>query len=646
MTYPPASPRSRLLACLWCVAVALLPAVSAFALTVPERLLQPNGQLDSKQVEAYLTDSYHACLKQLPANKQEPLRVAQRAWIVFTDQTEAAARQAGVQESELLTNSLLECVNRGTQFQRFIRPPAADAAALQTALEEAERDLTSAYQACLARLAQSDKTALVKAERAWVDYKEKNQKAGAALVPGYGGDFATLLVVRTRAEELRRLYEGGATTPSPTAALPTRRPAGPVVGIPVDDQPAPSRRPTARGELMHLGDSEVWNLSSERLFQIVGNSQYDLYSQAGAFSQLEQKPPRPEAEYYLAQCYLTGKTGEGGPLYARNQQGFPANRPAAYKLAIPLLERAVERGHVPSMLYLGNLLAEGKYVEQDLNQAAAYWTKAAAKRDEAAVRKLQAWYFKAPATDDNQAIRSEALKVLADNGVEAAKEQLAAAQARAAQVQAERIQAARRAQAEQAQAQLAQRRPEPMESAPATEREPNEAQSSAQRSTSTPSKAAAANQSESGGGTLIVILVVVVGLCIRFPKVAGGILGGLLAAGAAHAAAEQVKEKTRRGISDVSVSGSWIVVYDDSGREINRTSSSGKQLLGSGSDFFVVQNGSWFVTYNEQCREINRMSASGKVFKGAGGHTFTTQESSWIVTYNQNCKEQGRRSGR
>ena len=487
----------------------------------------------------------------------------------------------------------------------------------------------------------------MKAERAWVDYKEKNQKAGAALVPGVGGDLATLTVVLTRAEELRRLYGVGSTTPSPTANLATRRPTGPVVGIPVDDQPNPSRRPAARGERIHLGDSGVWNQPPERLFQIIGNSQYDLYTQSGAFTQLEQQGSKSEAQYYLAQCYITGKTGEGGPIYARNQQGFPANRPAAYKLALPLLDRAVEQGHVPSMLYLGNLYADGKYVEQDLTQAAAYWTKAAAKGDEAAVRKLQAWYFKSTESGDNQAGRAEALKVLADNGVAAAKEQMAAAQAREAQAQTLRIQAARQAQAAQAQAQLAQRRPEPMESAPVTQRDPNaEPLPASQHFTPTPSKAAAANQSESGGGTLIVILVVVVGLCVRFPKVAGGILGGLLAAGAAHAATEQASEKVRRGISDVSESGSWIVVYDDRGREINRMSSSGSRLLGSGSDFFVVQNSSWFVTYNEQCREINRMSFSGKVFKGAGGHTFTTQESSWIVTYNQNCKEQGRRSGR
>ena len=96
-------------------------------------------------------------------------------------------------------------------------------------------------------------------------------------------------------------------------------------------------------------------------------------------------------------------------------------------------------------------------------------------------------------------------------------------------------------------------------------------------------------------------------------------------------------------ISDVTTNGSWIIVFDDSAKEIKRMGSSNKEVVGVASDFFVVCEGSWIVTYDENCREIKRMGASNKTVQNASGRTFTTQEGSWIVNYDRNCKEQGRR---
>ena len=105
----------------------------------------------------------------------------------------------------------------------------------------------------------------------------------------------------------------------------------------------------------------------------------------------------------------------------------------------------------------------------------------------------------------------------------------------------------------------------------------------------------------------------------------------------------QTKSNTNMPISDVSNQGSWIVVFDDRGKEIKRMGSSNKDVVGVASDFFVVLEGSWIVTYDEKCKEIKRMGSSNKTVKGASGRTFTVLEGSWIVTYDQNCKEQARR---
>lgn len=57
-------------------------------------------------------------------------------------------------------------------------------------------------------------------------------------------------------------------------------------------------------------------------------------------------------------------------------------------------------------------------------------------------------------------------------------------------------------------------------------------------------------------------------------------------------------------ISDVSVKGSWIQVFDASGKKISEMSASGKEVQGVASDFFVVLSGSWIQTYDEKCKKI------------------------------------------
>jgi hypothetical protein len=79
-------------------------------------------------------------------------------------------------------------------------------------------------------------------------------------------------------------------------------------------------------------------------------------------------------------------------------------------------------------------------------------------------------------------------------------------------------------------------------------------------------------------------------------------------------------------ISNVQNEGSWIRVYDERSKKISEISSSNKQVVGIGSDFFVTEEGSWIRTYDEKCKKIAEMSSSNKAVRAAAGQTYTTKE--------------------
>ena len=87
-----------------------------------------------------------------------------------------------------------------------------------------------------------------------------------------------------------------------------------------------------------------------------------------------------------------------------------------------------------------------------------------------------------------------------------------------------------------------------------------------------------------------------------------------------------------------------VKTFDEKGKHISTMSSSGKDVVGIGSDFFVCLEGSWIKTYDEKCKHIATMSSSGKIVRVAAGQTFTCKEGSWMKTYDKNCKHQNTRS--
>ena len=62
-------------------------------------------------------------------------------------------------------------------------------------------------------------------------------------------------------------------------------------------------------------------------------------------------------------------------------------------------------------------------------------------------------------------------------------------------------------------------------------------------------------------------------------------------------------------LSDVKTDGSWIKTFDEKGKHISTMSSSGKDVVGIGVDFFVCSEGTWIKTYDEKCKRISYKSA-------------------------------------
>lgn len=172
-----------------------------------QNFINPDGSYDCDKAAQYLTDSYKQCLAKVPRQQQEQVRVPQRAWIKFSDANETAIEAMGKPNVVVWNLEAQECIARGKQLEHYNDGPSESLAQLQTQDYEAESDLTSVYNEIVSGLSEGNKNNLVQAERAWVDYKEKNEQANAVVNPSGQGLPATIVVINRRVEELKAIYQ-------------------------------------------------------------------------------------------------------------------------------------------------------------------------------------------------------------------------------------------------------------------------------------------------------------------------------------------------------------------------------------------------------------------------------------------------------
>lgn len=167
--------------------------------------------------------------------------------------------------------------------------------------------------------------------------------------------------------------------------------------------------------------SELWGKSPKEYYDIIGNAKYYDMDQGIAYTQLkEYAKPKGEALFWLAACYIQGKTGEGGPTYARNKKGFPPHRPEAYQLALPLLIESAKQGFLPSISLLATLFDDGEHVERNPD-ARLHWLSEGVRLGDKGSYVSLTKLFEAgfpEATDEES--KAQAIKALSDRGLEEA----------------------------------------------------------------------------------------------------------------------------------------------------------------------------------------------------------------------------------
>ena len=167
----------------------------------------PSNETDGNGYESYLNDSYKHCLAQAPLNQQELIRIAQRSWIKYNDKTHIALNALGATQDFTKHIDARECFARGAQLSHYYDKPSRTIQELQAAKSQAESSLNIIYANSLSRLSASDKNNLIQAERAWVDFKDKDILANTSVNPGKQGLLIQIDIINQRIAELKSIYQ-------------------------------------------------------------------------------------------------------------------------------------------------------------------------------------------------------------------------------------------------------------------------------------------------------------------------------------------------------------------------------------------------------------------------------------------------------
>lgn len=97
-------------------------------------------------------------------------------------------------------------------------------------------------------------------------------------------------------------------------------------------------------------------------------------------------------------------------------------------------------------------------------------------------------------------------------------------------------------------------------------------------------------------------------------------------------------------LAEVKKEGGSINTYDEKGTHISEMASSGKEVVGISSDFFVCLEGTRIKTYDEKCQHIASMPSVGREVRNSSRQGFACKEGSWMKTYDKWCKLQNTRT--
>jgi uncharacterized protein YecT (DUF1311 family) len=196
------------------------------------------GSVSAEEAHSKLNNVYRKVLVTLPTDKQQQLRIAERAWIAFSELDAAALRaldEPSALSEEQIQSRLIAEVNARTDDLREMAagPPNQPREELRSRLEAADADLNKVYQECIERLSPGEIKVLRDAQRAWVKFRDENARANYKPSPTGEALAASLRVTLRRTEQLRSLSAVGDASIAPDNAATEK---------PVTETPDPFER--------------------------------------------------------------------------------------------------------------------------------------------------------------------------------------------------------------------------------------------------------------------------------------------------------------------------------------------------------------------------------------------------------------------
>ena len=223
------------------ISMARLGSLAIFGLALlwlPRMLAQGESSGGTaERADAEINAAYQACLKHFTGDYKKQLRVAQRAWIAFSNEQEAASELTGknhdLAQDVMDEEALKEVRARTNQLRAFFILPNQDLEACRKTLDEADADLTVAYKRSLDSLSAEEQNKLQQAERAWIEFRDQNARAHVGDPSDRAPVWASTVVTRRRTEQLQTFY---GKLPSLALANPPTTPSPLATPIPLDPE--------------------------------------------------------------------------------------------------------------------------------------------------------------------------------------------------------------------------------------------------------------------------------------------------------------------------------------------------------------------------------------------------------------------------
>lgn len=99
-------------------------------------------------------------------------------------------------------------------------------------------------------------------------------------------------------------------------------------------------------------------------------------------------------------------------------------------------------------------------------------------------------------------------------------------------------------------------------------------------------------------------------------------------------------------ISMIERRSAWYDIYDERGKKQKTLSENIGEMLGWGTNFFIVRRSAWYDLYDESGKKYKTLSESIGSFVSISGDTFVIRRSAWLDTYDRFGKKINTRSAR